>query len=56
MNAIRFEFERILAARNNWVPGKVNMADPETKPETPLQQPFQFTMLDVRLEISFEGS
>lgn len=55
-NYIRFEFERRNVARIIWVPNKLDLADPATKSVSTLCTPLQLTLLDVRLDHSFEAA
>jgi len=44
VNVIRFEFETNSVNEMVWVPGSLNLADPGTKPDSPLTQPLQLLM------------
>lgn len=49
VNVIRFKLERRFVSRLTWVPGRVNLADPGTKPDSHLQNALSVTMADGRL-------
>ena len=54
VSVIRYEFETQNVNRFFWIPGKVNLADPLTKTNSPLVQPLQLSMYSGELGISFE--
>ena len=54
VSVIRYEFETHKVNKISWIPGKVNLADPLTKPNSPLTFPLQLTMFSGALSISFE--
>lgn len=51
---IRYEFETRSIARMFWIPGAINMADPGTKPNSPLAQTLSLLLSSGELPIDFE--
>ncbi len=56
VSLIRYEFETRKVNRMIWVPGKANLADPFTKPGSPLCQPLQFMMFSGELPMDFDDA
>lgn len=56
VSVIRFEFETQCVSRMIWVPGKTNLADPGTKPNSPLDQALQLMLFTGEIPISFEDA
>ncbi len=54
VNCIRFEFETQNVDEIVWIPGSTNLADPGTKPNSPLTIALQLTMFTGRLCMDFE--
>lgn len=55
VSVIRYEFETQKVNRIFWIPGKVNLADPLTKPNSPLTQALQLTLFSGDISISLDG-
>ena len=53
VNFIRYEFEVGNADRICWVPGRLNLADPGTKLDSPLTQSLQLLMFSGKLPFDF---
>jgi len=50
---IRYEFETRSVARMFWIPGKINIADPGTKPNSPLAHTLSILLGTGQLPIDF---
>ena len=53
LNVIRYKFETRNVTNIMWVPGKVNLADPCTKPNSPLTETLQLLLASGKLPLSF---
>ena len=56
VNVIRYEFESRNVSNMMWVPGKVNLADPCTKPNSPLTDALQLLLQSGKLPFGFPDS
>lgn len=54
VSLIRYEFETQNVSRMIWVPGKVNLSDPGTKPNSPLSNALQLMMLSGEIPFNFD--
>ena len=55
VNVIRYEFETKNVNNIYWIPGKLNLADPGTKADSPLTQALQLLLHNGKLPYSFDG-
>ena len=53
VSVIRYEFETRNVSTMIWLPGKSNLADPLTKPDSPLELPLQLMMFSGEIPVSF---
>ena len=53
VNYIRYQFEISNANRICWIPGRLNLADPGTKPDSPLIQALQLLLFSGILPFGF---
>lgn len=53
VSVIRYEFETGAVSKMIWIEGKTNLADPGTKPNSPLVSTLQLTMASGELSIEF---
>ena len=51
VNYIRYDFECGNVSTIFWVPGKINLADPGTKPDSPLCEQLQITLNDGKISV-----
>ena len=56
VSVIRYEFETQKVNRMSWIPGKVNLADPVTKPNSPLVEALQLSFFTGELSTSFQDA
>jgi len=56
VSVIRHEFERGNVNRITWIPGRVNIADAGTKPQSPLTEPLILTLADGKLCLDLSES
>ena len=52
---IRFEFQVGSVDKITWIPGKLNLADVLTKPDSPLTEALQLTLFPGKLQLDFDG-
>lgn len=56
VSVIRFEFECGNVSTFKWIPGKNNLADPGTKPDSPLTESLCITLAEGRLSVDFNDA
>jgi len=56
VNVIRFEFETRAVSKMIWTPGKTNLADPLTKPTSPLCQALSVLLVEGKVPIDLTDS
>ena len=56
VNVIRYEFETHKVNFMSWIPGKLNMSDPLTKKDSPMNKSLQLMMFSGELPVSYEDA
>lgn len=54
VNILRHDYELDMLRELVWIPGKINLSDPGTKPNSPLCDALRITLQDGRLSLNYE--
>lgn len=54
VSCIRFELQVGSVSDITWIPGKINLVDPLTKPDSPITDSLQLPLFNVRLNLDYE--